>query len=192
MTTVVSVFDDLCLAQRAVADLIGSGFSRDVISVIVRHFQGPNEHAAVNGDGRDPTGPSVLAGGPLSEALRATGHDESAVADALKRAGLPPSAALLFAEAVGAGAILVAVHCEEAAVRDARDILDVYATPEPRLTQGTTARGGRQDLATIGQRRAEDTPGRPPPCSVRETCSVNGAGATFRSPAQHGRPRLPS
>ena len=155
MTTVVAMFDDLCLAQRAVADLIGSGFSRNVISVIVRHFQGPTESVAVNGDGREPPGPSVLAGGPLGEALRMTGHDETAVADALKRAGLPPSAAVLFAEAVGAGAILVAVHCEEAAVRDARDILDIYATPEPRLTRAALTHGSRQDGATIGQRGAD-------------------------------------
>ena len=150
MTMVVAVFDDLCLAQRAVADLIGSGFPSNVISVIVRHFQGPTEPVAVNGDGCQP--PSVLAGGPLGEALRTTGHDETAVADALKRAGLPLSAAVLFAEAVGAGAILVAVHCEEAAVRDARDILDIYAAPETRLT---ASRGGRQDGATIGQRGAD-------------------------------------
>jgi len=156
MTTVVAMFDDLCLAQRAVADLIGSGFPRNVISVIVRHFQGPTE-PIVNDDGCDPPGPSVLAGGPLGEALRMTGHDESAVADALKRAGLPPSAARLFAEAVGAGAILVAVHCEEAAVRDARDILDIYATPEPRLTRAALTHGSRQDGATIGQRGADAT-----------------------------------
>ena len=155
MTTVVAMFDDMCLAQRAVADLIGSGFPRNGISVIIRHLQGPTEPVTVKSDGRDPPGQSILAGGPLGEALRMTGHDESAVADALKRAGLPQSAALLFAEAVGAGDILVAVHCKEAAVRDARDILDIYATPEPRLTQGTAARGGRQDGATIGQRGAD-------------------------------------
>ncbi len=158
MTTVVAVFEDLCLAQRAVADLIGSGFARNVISVIIRHLQGPADPVAANGDGRDPPVPSVLAGGPLGEALRKTSHDESAVADALKRAGLPPSASLLFAEAVGAGAILVAVHCKEAEVRDARDILDIYAAPEPRTGQTSATRGSRQDGATvIGQRAADAT-----------------------------------
>ena len=155
MTTVVAMFDDMCLAQRAVADLIGSGFPRNEISVIIRHLQGPPEPVPVKSDGRDPLGQSVLAGGPLGEALRLTNHDESAVANALKRAGLPPSASLMFADAVGAGAILVAVHCKEAAVRDARDILDIYANPEPRLTQGTATRGGSQDGATMGQRGAD-------------------------------------
>ena len=155
MTTVVAVFDDLCLAQRAVADLIGSGFPRNVISLIIRHLQGPADPVAVNGNGRE-LGQSVLAGGPLGEALRTTSHDESAVADTLTRAGVPPSASLLFAKAVSAGAILVTVHCKEAAVRDARDILDVYAAPEPQSSQPAATRGGRQDgAAGIGQRRAD-------------------------------------
>jgi len=153
MTTVVAVFDDLCLAQRAVADLVGSGFPRTAISVIIRHVQGPPDAAAVYGDDRQPHVQNVLAGGPLGEALRKTCHDESAVADALKRAGLPQSASLLFAEAVSAGAILVAVHCKDAEVRDARDILDVYAAPEPRFTQSTATRGGRQDGATAVTQR---------------------------------------
>jgi hypothetical protein len=156
MTTVVAVFDDMCLAQRAVADLIGSGFPRNVISVIIRHLPGPADPGA-NGNEREP-GQSVLAGGPLGEALRTTSHDESAVADTLKRAGLPPSASMLFAEAVSAGAILVAVHCKEGAVRDARDILDIYAAPEPRSGQATATRRGRQEgAATVGRSGAGAT-----------------------------------
>ena len=159
MTTVVSAFNDLCQAQRAVADLMTSGFAKNAISVIIRRLQGSGESVALNSDGRDPPERSILAGGPLGEALRTTSHDESAVADALKRAGLPPSASRLFAEAVGAGAILVAVHCEEAAVRDARDILDIYAHPEGTdhgsiWKEGTVE--GRKDDARAQARNVEE------------------------------------
>ncbi len=142
MPTIVGAFDDLCLAQRAVADLIGSGFPRNVISVLIRHLQRPAHAAEVDGSGGEPAAGNVVAGGPLGEALRLTDHDESAVAVALTRAGLPPSAAQFFAEAVTAGSILVTVHCKEDAVRDARDILDIYAAPEPELKRraGTGAR----------------------------------------------------
>ena len=152
MTTVVAVFDDLCQTQRAVADLIGSGFPRNVISVIIRHLQGPTDPA--NSDRRDLPAQSVLAGGPLGVALRTTSHDASAVPNTLMRAGLPLSASMLFAEAVSSGGILVAVHCKESAMRDARDILDIYAGAEP------ATRAGRQHGATtIGLRRADATQG---------------------------------
>jgi hypothetical protein len=155
MTTVVAVLNDLCLAQRAVSDLISSGFPRNVISVVIRHFHGSTDPGSGNDDGRGPE-QSVLAGGPLGEALRKTSHDESAVADALKRAGLPPSASLLFAEAVSAGSILVAIYCKEGQVRDARDILDIYAAPEPRLGQPPAIRRGLKDGTTTLGRSAAD------------------------------------
>jgi len=145
MPTIVGAFDDLCLAQRAVADLIGSGFPRNVISVLIRQLQRPARTAEINGPRGGPAVGSVLAGGPLGEALRLTDHDESAVAVALTRAGLPPSAAQFFAEAVTAGSILVTVHCKDDAVRDARDILDIYAAPEPDLNQRAGTRGARED-----------------------------------------------
>jgi hypothetical protein len=145
MTMVVALFQDLCVAQRAVADLVNSGFPRDVISVLVRDLRRAADQAAGDDDGRDRLAdrpnPRVLAGGPLGAALEMSAHDESAVADALTRAGLQPAAARFFADAVGEGGILVGVLAKEETVRDARDILDFYATPEPRFKQQVAAHG---------------------------------------------------
>lgn len=55
---------------------------------------------------------------------------EESVAHALTAAGLRQTAARFFAEAIAHGAVVVAVHCEDARVRDARDILDIHAEPD--------------------------------------------------------------
>ena len=77
-------------------------------------------------------------------------HDESAVVSALTRAGLQPAAARHFAEAVSAGRILVAVHCKAETVRDARDILDLYARSEPRVKLPTSTASVQGANATRG------------------------------------------
>ena len=137
MTMVVRMFHALPSAQCAIADLIDSGFARNAISVLVRDqrqeaypaMRSDHEHGALART-TNLLRNRVLAGGPLAATLRSQADDESAVVRALINAGLQPAAARLFAEAIGGGAILVAVHCMDATVRDARDILDGYAAPE--------------------------------------------------------------
>jgi hypothetical protein len=135
MTMVVGTFKSLLGAQRAVTDLVTSGYGRATISILVRQARqgdSPFEGAPAAG-GLAASGSSwrVLAGGPLATSLRDTHADaaEASVARALITAGLGQAAARFFAEAIAHGAVVVAVHCEDARVRDARDILDVHAEP---------------------------------------------------------------
>ena len=149
MTMVVGMFSSLLGAQRAVTDLVDAGFRRSRISMLVRDGA---RHAANEDDEQGPLaratnsvarGGSVIAGGPLKEALEAeTGESDDAVTHTLSIAGLQPAAARFFADAIINGAILVAVHCAEDEVRDARDILDVhvgYEEPEPRSVDSATS-----------------------------------------------------
>src|SRR3954454_14487096 len=143
MTMVVGMFENLVSAQRAVADLVGSGYRRNAISVLVRNGRPANARLDDDNDGMDEQGAlarvthtlsptSVLAGGPLGAAMRMDGGDSSehGVMHTLTNAGLKPSAAKFFADAICNGAILVAVHCPECDVREARDILDIYTDAE--------------------------------------------------------------
>ena len=155
MTMVVGMFENLVSAQRAVADLMGSGYRRNAISVLVRHGQIAEPH---DDDGEDEQGAlaratesmlgagSVLAGGPLAAAIHADGVDstEHAVINTLTTAGLQPAAARFFADAICNGAILVAVHCPECEVRDARDILDTYSDDDLPLPTHWTPVGRRR------------------------------------------------
>ena len=133
MTMVVGMFRSLLCAQRAVTDLVASGYGRPTISVLVR--QGGTQESstadATVATGADPSW-RVLAGGPLATSLGDTHADaaESSVVRALTAAGLRATAARFFAQAIAHGAVVVAVHCEDARVRDARDILDIHAEPE--------------------------------------------------------------
>lgn len=136
MTMVVGVFDELTKAQHAVADLMGSGYARNSISVLVRNRCEPDangdqddEHGLLSRMTNSAVATRVLAGGPLGAALRNHADEpaEDVVAHTLAAAGLQPSAARFFAQAICNGAILVAVHCPDRRIRDARDILDAYA-----------------------------------------------------------------
>jgi len=161
MTMVVGMFENLLSAQRAVADLVGSGYRRNAISVLIRNARPANAqlHDDDDGDGEDEHGAlarathtvsntSVLAGGPLGAAMRIDGNEstEHAVMHTLTNAGLNPAAARFFADAICNGAILVAVHCPECEVRDARDILDIYTDTDedfeiPRRSSAAGRRG---------------------------------------------------
>jgi len=133
---VVGMFESLVGAQRAVADLVDSGYRRNAISVLVRHppggvqalgsrvgEQGPLARATESARAMD-----ILGGGPLGAALHTDVADatETTVIATLANAGLDASAASFLAAAICNGAILVAVHCPQGEVRDARDILDTY------------------------------------------------------------------
>jgi hypothetical protein len=129
MTMVVQMFDTLTAAQRAVSELVDSGCARNTISILVR------DALAHTPDMRDAGqhGPlaqatNIIAGGPLGEALHRTTENVGprAVIQCLKTAGLKPSAADFFADAICQGAILVAVHCSDGDVRSAREILDTH------------------------------------------------------------------
>lgn len=141
MTMVVGMFENLVSAQRAVADLMGSGYRRNAISVLVRHgradsfphLDGAEHERGALARATDKLAASeVLAGGPLGVALRSDESEstEYAVMHTLTNAGLQPAAARFFADAICNGAILVAVHCPECEVRDAREILDIYTDDE--------------------------------------------------------------
>lgn len=133
MTMVVGMFKSLVGAQRAVNDLVASRYHRGAISVLVRQSRKEPLAVAVPALGaRDRAPWRVLAGGPLAISLRGSeaAVAEDSVAHALTAAGLRQTAAHFFAEAIAHGAVVVAVHCEDARVRDARDILDIHAEPE--------------------------------------------------------------
>jgi hypothetical protein len=133
---VVGTFESLVGAQRAVADLVDSGYRRNAISVLVRHAPGSlravgasvSEQGALAHATDSAFAMGILAGGSLGVALRADkpGSTEKTVMTTLANAGLNVTAARFFADAICNGAILVAVHCPECEVRDARDILDTY------------------------------------------------------------------
>ncbi len=132
MTMVVGMFKSLVGAQRAVSDLVASRYQRGAISVLVRQARKEPPAAAAPGyDAHQHTPWRVLAGGPLAISLRGSeaAVAEDSVALALTAAGLRQTAARFFAEAIAHGAVVVAVHCEDARVRDARDILDIHAEP---------------------------------------------------------------
>jgi hypothetical protein len=128
MTMVLRIFDTLTDAQRAVSDLVGSGYARKAISVLVRDALAhtmPRSDDAGDGPLTPPT--SIIAGGPLGDVLH-RGTDmvsPHAVTRCLKLEGLQPSAAQFFADAICDGGILVAVHCDDGDVRYAREILDI-------------------------------------------------------------------
>ena len=130
MTMVVRMFETLTDAQRAVSELVQSGYARNAISILVRDAIG---HARPRTDVTPDHGPlaratNIIAGGPLGLELHRDGRavGQHAVARCLKTAGLQLPAARFFADAICNGAILVAVHCLDSEVRDARDILDVH------------------------------------------------------------------
>ena len=140
MTMVVRMFETLTDAQRAVSELVESGYARNAISILVRDAL---RHTRPRTDDTPDHGPlaratNIIAGGPLGVELHRDGRavGEQAVAHCLKTAGLQLPAARFFADAICNGAILVAVHCQDSEVRYARDILDVHhATGWPADTR---------------------------------------------------------
>jgi len=136
MTMVVRIFDTLTDAQRAVSDLMESGYARNAISVLVRdalvhgvtRCDDPRQHGAL------ARATNIIAGGPLGHVLHRDSEAVSALAvtQCLKLAGLRVSAAEFFADAICRGAILVAVHCDDSEISDAREILDVHRAGEQR------------------------------------------------------------
>lgn len=135
MTMVVGMFEKLINAQHAIADLVDCGYASSAISVLVRTGAAVAPPDAVDGERGALSRATdaqvvnrVLAGGPLGAALRAEADEmqEHAVAHTLAWAGLKPAAARFFADAICNGAILVAVHCPDGFIRNAREILDTH------------------------------------------------------------------
>jgi hypothetical protein len=130
MTMVVQMFDTLTEAQRAVSELVESGCARNAISILVRDALAHTAHYARDAGQHGPLAraTNIIAGGPLGEALHRTSDDVGprAVIQCLTTAGLKPSAADFFADAICNGAILVAVHCSDGDVRSAREILHTH------------------------------------------------------------------
>jgi len=134
MTIVVGLYDTLQRAQNAVEDLLESGFGRGAVSVLVSgdwagaepppdaETSGP---VIVSASGRRL---ALIVAGPLAASLRPQGVEGARrVTDVLCAAGLSRFAATYFNEAICDGGVLVAVHCDDGCVRDARDILDTHA-----------------------------------------------------------------
>ena len=130
MTMVVQMFDTLTEAQRAVSELVESGCARNAISILVRDALANTALRARDASQHGPLAraTNIIAGGPLGEALHRTSEfvGPRAVVQCLKTAGLKPSAADFFADAICHGAILVAVHCSDGDVLSAREILDTH------------------------------------------------------------------
>jgi hypothetical protein len=134
MTLVVGLFDTLQRAQGAVEDLLESGFGHGAVSVLISADTAGAEPRP-DGEGGGPVIESasgrrhgLVVAGPLAASLRAHGTEgPRRVPDVLCAAGLSRFAATYFNEAICDGGVLVAVHCDERCVRDARDILDTHA-----------------------------------------------------------------
>lgn len=135
MTLVVGLYDTLQRAQGAVEDLIDSGFPHGAVSVLLSGQPADGEPAGGFADAGAPVIVSasgrrlaLIAAGPLATSLRHRGEPgEGRVPDVLCAAGLSRFAATYFNEAICDGGVLVAVHCDDGLVRDARDILDTHA-----------------------------------------------------------------
>lgn len=132
MTLVVGLYDTLQRAQGAVEDLIDSGFPHGAVSVMLSGQPAGSEPAGGFAEARAPVIVSasgrrlaLIAAGPLAASLRDRGG--AGVPDVLCAAGLSRFAATYFNEAICDGGVLVAVHCDDVLVRDARDILDTHA-----------------------------------------------------------------
>ena len=126
---VVGLFDTLLRAQGAVEDLVGSGFPHGAVSVLLT---GDDDLPAVFAGGVIVSASgrrrALIAAGPLAASLRDRREPGvGRVPDVLCAAGLSRFAATYFNEAICDGGVLVAVHCDEGLVRDARDILDTHA-----------------------------------------------------------------
>ena len=155
MTMVVGLYDSVQAAHGAVTDLIDAGFSRGAVSFLMRSglpldvladapanvlanaavsVHSDRDDAVESDDGKSHR---VLVAGPLAAAMRgeAYSHDnhdnQETFLRALTTAGISRPAAFYFAEAICSGAILVAIHCEDKRIRDARDILDGHAPADP-------------------------------------------------------------
>ena len=136
MTLVVGLYDTLQRAQGAVDDLVASGFAHGAVSILLSGCaagdDGPADGASapsiiVSASGRRM---ALIAAGPLAASLklrRESGPVSGPVTDLLCAAGLTRFAAIYFNEAICDGGVLVAVHCDDVLVRDARDILDTHA-----------------------------------------------------------------
>ncbi len=144
MTTVVGLYPSLVDAQQTIADLIDARFERQRISLVMRKerfveaaggasasvvVDDGNEHSITCASGERRR---VLVAGPLASNGRSGPilGSEWAVGEALRDAGLGPFAVSGLVEAICAGAILVAVHCEDRRLRAARDILDTTSLSE--------------------------------------------------------------
>ncbi len=152
MPTIVGLYETLQAAQGAVSDLVEGGFARGAVSLVMPSELSFDVSAkspacsrgnasvalASSANGVVDCGSlgtrSVLVAGPLATALPRGGGDpaQASVLRALSATEVGATAAHYFTEAVCAGAILVAVRCEDMRVRDARDILDGHAPPDPR------------------------------------------------------------
>ena len=141
MTMVVRMFSTLTDAQRAVSDLMQSGYARNAISILVRdalahrmpRCDDPREHGPL------ARATNIIAGGPLGDVLhrRHVTVGQHAVTDCLETAGLQQAAAQFFADAICHGAIVVAVHCGDGEVACAREILDVHHAGGPESRDPT-------------------------------------------------------
>lgn len=144
MTTVVGLYSSIVDAQQTIADLIDAGFDRQRISFVMGKERmvdaaGGTAASVVVDDGNDRSitcasgeRRQVLVAGPLASNVRSGPIPGSqwAVSEALRDAGLGPFAVSGLVEAICAGAVLVAVHCEDRRVRAARDILDTSSLSE--------------------------------------------------------------
>jgi len=163
--TVVALYDDGSDAQRAVQDLVDSGFDRESISVLARHIEEgeatPSGNQAAEGAGIGAAiglvfggvggllvglgalaipgiGP-IVAAGPLIAALTGAGigAGTGAIIGALVNLGIAEEEANIYAEGVRRGGTLVAVQTSGQMATQAANIMDHHhpADMEQRVTE---------------------------------------------------------
>ncbi len=139
MTTVVELYASLVDAQQAITELIDGGFDRQRISFVMATARVVNSAAGVSAgvvvdDGNDRSikcasgeRRGVLVAGPLATSgrMRPLFGSEWSIAEAIQDAGLARFAVIELVDAICAGAILVAINCDDCHAQTARDILGI-------------------------------------------------------------------
>ncbi|NLG51601.1 MAG: hypothetical protein GX552_15970 [Chloroflexi bacterium] len=177
--TVVALYDDKSNAQRAVQELLDSGFDREGISVLTRRMKEghnmPTGNEAIEGAGIGAAiglvfggldgllvglgaltvpgiGP-IVAAGPLIAALTGAGVGAGvgAIVGALANLGVTEEEARVYAEGVRRGGTLVLAQTSDQMVTQAANIMDRHnpADMEQRATEWRS--GGWTGLEADGQ-----------------------------------------
>lgn len=177
--TVIALYDDRSDAQRAIQDLVDSGFDRESISVLARHIENgppaPSGNQAAEGAGIGAAiglvfggiggllvglgalaipgfGP-IVAAGPLIAALTGAGvgAGAGAIIGALVKLGIAEEEAHLYAEGVRHGGTLVVVQTSDQMAMQAANIMERHQPADMEQKAIEWQAGGWTDLEASSQ-----------------------------------------
>ena len=177
--TVVALYDDPSDAQRAVQDLVDSGFDRESISILARHVEEgkatPSGNQAAEGAGIGAAiglvfggvggllvglgalaipgiGP-IVAAGPLIAALTGAGigAGAGAIIGALVKLGIAEEEAHMYAEGVRRGGTLVVVQTSDEMATQAANIMDHHNPADMERRVAEWRAGGWTGFEAQGQ-----------------------------------------